>query len=243
MTTIVRALIAKVEETNPDCECEKYFKHSVFDDVCSECYEKNNPEKYQAFMENQMGKLPDPPFTPKELLDYTDELAIPYDSKYWTVIKHLFTTDSWISDCNLQKFIVHTKMQTTFEGISAEQGAELMALYLKNNHGGSFPGPHATDKKGIMFYKIEHSIAGMIIDRWNIKSILHGGRGYCYYSTHGKRPVNKEKMGLKQLDKPPAFIRKETLQLYQTKWVVRDRIQSWVKNVPLCAVGDFMKTL
>ncbi len=245
MTTVVRALITKIEEFTPDCECKKYFKNPVFENTCSSCYEKNHPEKYREFIEMQTDKTPSQRFTQQELWDYTDELAIPYDSKYWTVLKHLFTTDSWQTDENLRKFIVHTKKTTKFKGIRAEQGGKLMELYLKSNHGGSFPGNRDKDKNDIMFYKVEHTIAGMIIDTWNIKSELHGGRAYCYYANEEKKPVKTDpNQRLEEIvGVPVAF--KEIYSSTRNRAIIRTAVADWLNQTPHCATGgeEFLKSL
>jgi hypothetical protein len=217
---------------DPDCGCEKYFKSETFEGTCSGCYERDKPGKYQEFMKLQNSGSPSPRFTHQELWDYTDEHAIPYGSQYWTVLKHLFDTNSWQTDENLRKFIVHTKKKTNFKGIRAEQGAELMMLYLKTNHGGSFPNRHAQDKNGTMFWKIEHVVAGMIVDYWNITGGLHGGVAHCYYGNFGDRPINKNKQGLdKCLGIPPAF-RTDVSTGKKFK-----KVKFWLENTPTCATG------
>jgi len=229
------------QESEPDCVCEKYFKSEIFDNTCSGCYEKNKPDKYQEFMKLQNNNSPSPRFTHQELWDYTDKFAIAYDSQYWTVLKHLFATNSWQTDENLRKFIQHTKKNTEFKGIRAEQGAELMMLYLKTNHGGSFPGTHGKDKNDIIFYKIQHVIAGMIVDYWNITNKLHGGVAHCYYGNFGDRPINKNKQGVdKCLGIPPAFLSDISTKKKLLK------IKFWLDNTPPCATGgaiEFLKKL
>ena len=230
MSTIVET--QTIQEPQPDCRCEKYFKSEVFEGTCSSCYEQNKPDKYQEFMKLQNANSSSPRFTHQELWDYTDKHAIPYDSQYWTVLKHLFATNSWQTDENLRKFIVHTKKKTNFKGIRAEQGAELMMLYLKTNHGGSFPNRHTQDKNGTMFWKIEHVVAGMIIDYWNITASLHGGIAHCYYGNFGDKPINENKQGVDNcLGIPPAF----RSDISTNKKLLK--IKFWLKNAPTCATG------
>ena len=224
----------------PNCACEKYFKSEAFEGTCSSCYEQNKPDKYQEFLKLQNANSPSPRFTHQELWDYTDKHAISYDSQYWTVLKHLFATNSWQTDENLRKFIQHTKKNTEFKGIRAEQGAELMMLYLKTNHGGIFPNRHAQDKNGTMFWKIEHVVAGMIVDYWNITGGLHGGVAHCYYGNFGDRPINNNKQGVdKCLGIPPAF--RNDISTSQKLL----KIKFWIDNTPNCATGGnkFYSTL
>ena len=236
----MKSISASEKPLEPNCGCEKYFKSETFEGTCSGCYERDKPEKYQEFMKLQNSSSPSPRFTHQELWDYTDERAISYDSQYWTVLKHLFATNSWQTDENLRKFIEHTKKKTDFKGIRAEQGAELMMLYLKTNHGGSFPNPHAVDKNGTMFWKIEHVIAGMIVDYWNITSGLHGGVAHCYYGNFGDKPINENKQGQdKCLGISPAFRR----DISSKKKLLK--IKFWLTNTPTSATGgiEFLKSL
>jgi Zn-finger protein len=216
----------------PNCGCEKYYKNELFEGNCSSCYAILRPEKYKEFMKLQNDKSSSPRFTHQELWDYTDKHAISYYSQYITVLKQLFATNSWQTDENLRKFITHTKKKTSFKGIRAEQGAELMTLYLKTNHGGSFPPRHTQDKNGIMFWKIEHVVAGMIVDYWNITSGLHGGCANCYYGNFGDKPINKNKQGVdKCLEIPPAF------QSNASSKKIFEKIKFWITNTPPSATG------
>ena len=228
----------KSKNTQPNCGCKKYYKNELFEGNCSSCYAILKPEKYKKFLELQNAKSPSPHFTHQELWDYTDKKSIPYDSQYWTVLKHLFATNSWQTDENFRKFIHYTKKKTDFKGITAEQGAELMMLYLKINYGGSFPHRHAKDKNGIMFWKIEHVVAGIIVDYWNITSKLHGGIAHCYYGKFGDRPINKNRRGVdKCLEIPPAF------QSNASNKKILEKIKFWITNTPSCATGgiEFFK--
>ena len=239
MTTTVQTKTS--QEPQPNCGCEKYFKSETFEGTCSSCYQQNYPDKYQEFMKLQNNNSHSPRFTHQELWDYTDKHAIPYDSQYWTVLKHLFATNSWQTDENLRKFITHTKKKTSFMGIRAEQGAELMMLYLKTNHGGSFPGTKVKDKNDIVFYKIQHVIAGMVVDYWNITNKLHGGIAHCYYGNFGDKPVNENRQGVdKCLGIPPAFQNDITSK----KKILK--IKFWLDNTPPCATDgtiEFLKNL
>ena len=55
MSTIVET--QTIQEPQPDCSCEKYFKSEIFEGSCSSCYEKNKPEKYEEFIKLQKYKI------------------------------------------------------------------------------------------------------------------------------------------------------------------------------------------
>ena len=236
----------------PNCSCKKYYINPMFDDNCSNCWKEKNPQKWEILMQTQTSKWSSPPFTKKELDDYLNERMIPMNDKYWSALKHMFNDNGWLEENNLMKFVNYIMKETRYEGISAKQAEILTNLYLKKNHGGEWPSSkHSKNLNGVECWKVQHAICGLVIDYWNLRAATHGGIGECYYSNfRAGPPLNKNKLGVKQLRKAPAFNRtceykhqcmnhgNHIKNCKDGNYVHTHGLTLWLKNSPQQAVGS-----
>lgn len=172
MTTIVEIT---------ECCQPGIYKHPEWG-KCSLCYKKENPE---AFKNNS-----NIVYRKNELKIVTDGRKIPKSSYLWTAIKEMCKTGEIGKETHFKDFIKFMKDKTIYKGWDAEQGLELLKIYVKENCDNDF-------KK--LSYKIQHAICGCIIDWWNITKKFPGV-SYCYYARWGSIPQVHTKIPL-----PPGF--------------------------------------
>ena len=146
---------------------------------CSRCFQERQPEKWLEFLATQW--CPANIIPQYALQSFIDEKCITQKTVHKMMSLFLKNFDI---DNALKLLKYHLKNNQKW-GISAKQ-AGIMYSEFKNHHGNKH-GNSGTIGVG-SDYKIQHLFAGFILDKWNIKSNIHGPVAYCYYGNFGNKP-------------------------------------------------------
>ena len=157
-----------VENNVNKCECSEYFSNSIFDNKCSLCFYKSNPEDYYKITKYKPKKY----HTDSYLYNHVFKNKVPSEHYLFKTLKQMFTEDKILENNNIFLWIEFLKINTNYKGISVKQGVELFTIFCNSNQ-------NIDEKKKL---KIQHIILGLIIDWWKLykyKNIFGGAT--CYY--------------------------------------------------------------
>jgi hypothetical protein len=180
----MRTRSGKTYEFNK-CQCGKYYKTPIFHNRCSQCFSIKYPEKWQKIIKDQWTPAH---HIPSNMLEcFLDEYAI--DAKntlkliQYTIIQVGIAPSRSISV--IFQILNHCKNKGKL-GIRAKDAAD---IYRKFNetYGNKFGRNDIGIGQG-SDWRIQHLIAGLILDYWNITSNDHGPVAYCYYGQLGNKP-------------------------------------------------------
>lgn len=185
----MRTRSGKTYEFNK-CRCGTYYKTPIFKNRCSQCFSIKYPEKWQKIIKDQWTPAH---YIPRNILDaFVDEYAINVNIKLleYTILQIGIAADrsSSYADRSLyavSQFMNHFKAKGKL-GIRASVAAH---IYRKFNqtYGNKF-GRNDIGVGAGSDWRIQHLIAGLILDYWNITSNDHGPVAYCYYGQLGNKP-------------------------------------------------------
>ena len=190
---------------------------------CSRCFQERQPEKYLEFLAGQW--CPANIIPQYALESFIDEKSITQK----TVIKmiELFLKNLDINDAfKLLKY--HLKHNEKW-GISAKD-AGIMYSEFKNRYGNKHGNSGTIGAESD--WRVQHLFAGFILDKWNIKSSIHGPVAYCYYGSFGDKPRGT----IKKLSPCVAL---QTGPLSGTDKPVSGRFKFWIQSItPLIKPGS-----
>lgn len=178
----MRTRSGKTYEFNK-CRCGTYYKTPIFKNRCSQCFSIKYPEKWQKIIKDQWTPAH---HIPRNILDaFVDEYAINVNIKLleYTILQVGISADRTLSV--IFKFMNHFKAKGKL-GIRASTAAH---IYRKFNE--TYGNKFGRDNIGVGVgsnWRIQHLIAGLILDYWNITSNDHGPVAYCYYGQLGNKP-------------------------------------------------------
>jgi len=165
------------------CPCGIYYAAPIFKNRCSQCFSIKYPEKWQKIIKDQWTPAH---HIPRNILDaFVDEYAINVNIKLieYTILQVAIDGDKALSA--LFKLMNYFKAKGKL-GIRASTAAHIYRKF-KQTYGNRF----GRDDIGIgqgSNWRIQHLIAGLILDYWNITSNDHGPVAYCYYGLLGNKP-------------------------------------------------------
>ena len=165
------------------CRCGQYYAAPIFKNRCSECFSIKYPEKWQKIIKDQWTPAH---HIPRNILDaFVDEYAINVNIKLleYTILQVGIAADRSLSV--LFQFMNHFKAKGKL-GIRAKDAADIYRKF-KETYGNRFGRDNIGVGQGSN-WRIQHLIAGLILDYWNITSNDHGPVAYCYYGELGKKP-------------------------------------------------------
>lgn len=167
------------------CRCGIYYKSPMFKHRCSQCFSIKYPEKWQKIIKDQWTPAH---HIPRNLLDaFVNEYAIDVNIKLleYTILQVAIAVPTCRGLSVLFQFMNHFKAKGKL-GIRAKDAADIYRKF-KETYGNRF----GRDDIGVgqgSNWRIQHLIAGLILDYWNITSNDHGPVAYCYYGELGKKP-------------------------------------------------------
>ena len=172
------------------CDCLEFYSNELFDNKCSNCFYKINPEKYLEIMKTN----PITYHTDSYLYKYVFEKKIPTNNIYFKTLSDMFSNGSILDFNNYSMWINHIK-SNNYLGISVSQGIKIINNYKKMNG-------------EINLDLIQHLVCSIIIDWWNLAKNKHiFGSVCCYYfndSDNSERNVNSLRYGI-NIALPPAI--------------------------------------
>ena len=182
---------------------------------CSRCFEERQPEKWLEFLTTQW--CPANIIPPYALQSFLDEKCITQK----TVLKMMALFLKNFDIDNAVKLVKYHQKNNDKWGISAKQ-AGIMYSEFKNHHGNKHgnSGTSGTNSD----WKIQHLFAGFILDKWNIKSSIHGPIAYCYYSNFGDKPRGTIKKLL-------PCVALQTGSLSGSHKPVSEAFKFWIRNI------------
>ena len=167
------------------CICQKWYSNPEFDDLCSECFSTNFPQKYKEFQEKKgynYGFI-----SIEQLNRFISDNTVLFPGCQWSMLlRSIKDRDDFNSLITIINYIKRNSKD--FLGITSKQSAELYSVF-KNFHGHKYEGNNND-------WRWQHLFAGMIFDKWNIDKDTNGSIAYCYYGNFGKKPqelISKEK--------------------------------------------------
>ncbi len=165
--------------TENKCKCQKYYKCEKFDNMCSRCYSVENPEGWKEFLVSQWcpaSFIPD-----VELANFIEENRIKSSAVKMlsTALKMDYRNlDTFCSILNALKMTHKNKL-----GITADEAGELYQQYRQLNNITNKPQLGSNSD-----WRWQHIFAGLIFDRWNIRTDKNGPLALCYYGNFGAQP-------------------------------------------------------
>lgn len=170
------------------CHCGIYYKSPIFKHRCSQCFSIKYPEKWQKIIKDQWTPAH---HIPSNILEsFLDEYAI--DAKNTLKLIQYTIIQVGIAPYELPKSISvifqilnHWKNKGKL-GIRAKDAADIYRKF-KETYGNKF-GRNDIGVGVGSDWRIQHLIAGLILDYWNITSNDHGPVAYCYYGQLGNKP-------------------------------------------------------
>jgi hypothetical protein len=207
----------------PDICCKKYYKNQQFDNLCSLCFKKKNPEKWQELI-GQFIKI-NPDYPTNYLEELTTNRSLPNNHPCYQMLKFLCKNASINEKDNYLSMLKVINDTTEYKGWTSKQAEELTGIFINKFCDDNWK----EMKTGGKYWRIQHMICGGVVDWWNLDPNKVGGIGYCYYSNFGEKP----KMYCKnnpdrqyRVPLPPAFRNKK----YGTH-LEKNQFIMWLKSV------------
>lgn len=170
------------------CKCKTWYPNPEFNNLCSECFSINYPEKWKEFQEKKGCNYC---FISLEQLNrFVSDNTVLFPGCQWSMLlRSIKDRDDFNSLITIINYV--KRNSNDFLGITSEQSVELYNVF-KRFHGYKYEGSFGSNKD----WKWQHLFAGMVFDKWNIKKEQNGSIAYCYYGNFGKKPrelISKEK--------------------------------------------------
>jgi len=177
----------EIDDVNK-CICGEYYSLDLFDNKCSLCLYKENPNKYLEIMKIEPNKF----HTNSFLQKYTYKYRMNNFTDLYESLEIIISTDYNFNIKDLLILINYIKTKTNSKGISCTQAVKLYNKY-HNYH---------TNK-----IKLQHILAGLVIDWWNLNKYINTlGPIICYYdnNTNDGKKIKLLEFG-KEIIPCPAF--------------------------------------
>ena len=160
------------------CRCQKWYPNPKFNNQCSYCFRKSDPEAWKKFMKDNW--CPANHIEYEKLVEFVNNNKIKFRGSQWKMLLNSMNHPrEMIILLNYIK-----RHNPNGLGITAKEGAELYARFRKvydDTYGYKGSGENSD-------WKWQHLFAGLIVDTWNITTDDNGSIAYCYYGNFGAKP-------------------------------------------------------
>jgi len=222
----------KKEEISNLCNCNIYYTSSLFNNLCSGCFDDKYPIEYNKIIKK--GGALKIKYKLKELDEQIKEYKISERNGFLRGIELILNNYNKVNKeqqkiaynniCKLLNQIIKLN-----KGLTTEQAGKIYNIckgILGNNKD----------------WKLQHLIAGFVIDPWNITSNECGSISFCYY---GYNIPYKEDITNIQLipviyhnaiQKNPTIFNKATFRYNKLNDIERgqyERYKLWISNMPI----------
>jgi hypothetical protein len=208
------------EKYEVKCKCGKFFPNRLFHNRCSQCFQKDFPDKSKKHMADHWCAAS---YIPIESLNEFIKMREIYDLHLMKILKGIIKDERTLKLClpdilnHIKERFLNTDQDAVIFGFTAKNAGELYQVF-RNTHKDKFGHPGGGQGSD---YKWQHLFAGLIFDTWNITPDINGPIAYCYYSNFGAKP------------------RGITSQLKCSPWMKRNitdspfsRRNTWLENMP-----------
>ena len=196
------------------CKCGKYFPSDLFHNRCSQCFQKDFPDKWKKHLGDNWCPAH---AIPIEILNEFIRMREIYNPQLMKILKGVIKDEKTLKYC-LPDILNDIKKTHSAFGFTAKHAGELYQVF-KDTHKDKFGTAGSIGRESD--FKWQHLFAGLIFDTWNITPDINGPIAYCYYGNFGAKPRGRTI----QLDCSPWMKRSITNRSNTTR-------NFWLDNMP-----------